>query len=42
MKKAKSIFVRATKDLPNMIVKESKSPYEALSDLRKKIFSGEN
>ena len=36
MKKAKSIFVRATKDLPNMIVKESKSPYEALSDLRKK------
>ena len=36
MKKAKSIFVRATKDLPNMLVKEANTPYEALSNLRKK------
>ena len=36
MKKAKAIFVRGTKDLPNMLVKESDTPYEALARLREK------
>ena len=36
MKKAKAIFVRATKELPNMIVKEADTPYEAFEKLREK------
>ena len=36
MKKAKAIFVRATKDLPNIIVKEALTPYEAFAKLREK------
>ena len=36
MKKAKAILVRATKDLPNMIVKETETPYEAIEKLRHK------
>ena len=36
MKKAKAIFVRATKELPNMIVKEASTPYEAFKKLREK------
>ena len=36
MKKAKTISVRATSQLPNMIVKESSTPFEALSKLREK------
>ena len=34
IKKAKGILVRATSQLPNMIVKESSTPFEALSKLR--------
>ena len=36
MKKAKEILVRATSQLPSMIVKEAQTPYEALSKLREK------
>ena len=36
MKKAKAIFIRATKELPNMIVKEADTPYEAFTKLREK------
>ena len=36
MKKCKAIFVRATKDLPNMIVKEAETPYEAFHKLKDK------
>ena len=36
MKKAKAILVRATSQLHNIIVKESSTPFEALSKLREK------
>ena len=34
MKKAKDIFVRATKELPTMIIKESETPYQSFEALR--------
>ena len=36
MKKAKAIIVRATSDLPNMMVKEATTPFEALKKLWEK------
>ena len=36
MKKTKAILVRGTKDLPNMLVKEELTPYNALRNLREK------
>ena len=36
MKKEKSIFIRATKELPNMIVKEDNTPYEAYEMMNEK------
>ena len=36
MKKAMAIFVRATKDLPNMIVKECGTPYMIYEKLKEK------
>ena len=36
MKKAKAILVRATKDLPNMLIKEQITPYAAIERLREK------
>ena len=36
MKKAKAIIVRGTKELPNMLVKDAKTPYEALAKLQEK------
>ena len=36
MKKEKSIFIRATKDLPNMIFKEAYTPYKAYKMLNEK------
>ena len=39
MKKAKAIIVRGTKELPNMLVKDTTTPYEALAKLQKSIKS---
>ena len=36
MKKAMAIFVRGTKDLPNMIVKECETPYKVYEKLKEK------
>jgi len=36
MNKAKAIIVRGTKELPNMLVKDTKTPYEALTKLQEK------